>query len=433
MQIPAYLSRSRHGVFYFRYPLPPAMHPTGKHSNIKLSLATTCPKTALRLSRGLGSFAAEFTQRIKGTGMQYQEIRTALSQFFKIRLADIKATMRETGPLPAERIELLRNSANIADMALESNDHAILFDDEKTALIAKECTLPVKSGSADFIVFRETLIKAYRSYCHQVVQESDKYAGFDFLTDHHSKPAETPEVKQPPALLNKAVADYLTELRRLKSIRDKSIDEKQGYLSILQEILGPNASLHISPEQADHVKQTIMRLPKRMRLNKRFTDMTAPQIANLPENDTDKLNNLLDTATISKYLSCYISFFDWAVKKRATKENNFKSINVKVNMAAQRRDAFEPAQLALIVSEAINEPNSSYKWGALLGCYTGARLEELAQLEISDVKQTDGIWYIDINDSNGKRLKNASSKRWVPIHSKLIELGLAYENCLKSE
>jgi hypothetical protein len=41
----------------------------------------------------------------------------------------------------------------------------------------------------------------------------------------------------------------------------------------------------------------------------------------------------------------------------------------------------------------------------------------------SDVRQEDGIWFLDINDESGKHVKNEQSKRRVPLHSKLRRLG----------
>lgn len=62
-------------------------------------------------------------------------------------------------------------------------------------------------------------------------------------------------------------------------------------------------------------------------------------------------------------------------------------------------------------------------WIPLLGLFTGARVGELVQLQVSDIMQTEDVWCIDINEDNGKRLKTQSSKRQVPIHSELIRLG----------
>ncbi|MGZ8213045.1 MAG: site-specific integrase [Methylosarcina sp.] len=68
-------------------------------------------------------------------------------------------------------------------------------------------------------------------------------------------------------------------------------------------------------------------------------------------------------------------------------------------------------------------------WVPLLGLYTGATLAELCQLHLSDIyehKAFDGSnhWIIDINDDDDKRVKNDSRPRLIPVHKKLLELGL---------
>ncbi|MGE3349489.1 MAG: DUF6538 domain-containing protein [Ramlibacter sp.] len=72
-------------------------------------------------------------------------------------------------------------------------------------------------------------------------------------------------------------------------------------------------------------------------------------------------------------------------------------------------------------------------WLPQLGLHTGARVNELCQLN----PQTDfllepetGIWYLKIDESAGaderidKSVKNTTSFRMIPIHSRLIRLGL---------
>ena len=64
-------------------------------------------------------------------------------------------------------------------------------------------------------------------------------------------------------------------------------------------------------------------------------------------------------------------------------------------------------------------------WLPLLGLCTGARINELAQLHLSDIGLDGEVWYIDINRKTpDKSLKNDWSERRVPLHSRLIELGL---------
>lgn len=62
-------------------------------------------------------------------------------------------------------------------------------------------------------------------------------------------------------------------------------------------------------------------------------------------------------------------------------------------------------------------------WLPLLGLYHGNRLEEFAQLLRSDLRQEDGIWFLDINDEQDKQVKNAQSRRRVPLHPRLEAMG----------
>jgi integrase len=65
-------------------------------------------------------------------------------------------------------------------------------------------------------------------------------------------------------------------------------------------------------------------------------------------------------------------------------------------------------------------------WLPLCLLWTGARREEIAQLYLDDIRQEDGVWVLDIktDEDRGQGLKNEASQRKVPVHSRLIELGL---------
>jgi len=63
-------------------------------------------------------------------------------------------------------------------------------------------------------------------------------------------------------------------------------------------------------------------------------------------------------------------------------------------------------------------------WLPLLGIFTGARLEDLSQLRISDVQSgREGIAFLDVNDEDGKQIKNDSAPRQIPIHRQLLAWG----------
>jgi integrase len=75
-------------------------------------------------------------------------------------------------------------------------------------------------------------------------------------------------------------------------------------------------------------------------------------------------------------------------------------------------------------------------WSPLIALYSGMRIEEIAQLATDDIRQEDGIWFIRITDIKSyQSVKTQSSKRYVPIHRELINLGLLqyYEKQISSQ
>ena len=78
-----------------------------------------------------------------------------------------------------------------------------------------------------------------------------------------------------------------------------------------------------------------------------------------------------------------------------------------------------------IVKRLTLEEKRDYQRLILLGIFTGARLEEIGQLDIEDIREEDGITYIFIHAdaATGRRIKNKTSRRKVPVHPFLLEKG----------
>lgn len=78
-------------------------------------------------------------------------------------------------------------------------------------------------------------------------------------------------------------------------------------------------------------------------------------------------------------------------------------------------------------------------WLPIIGLFTGARISELAQMTVEDIrldKDRCGIWVFNLeeDESQGKRMKTSTSKREVPIHSELMRLGLLdYWEAIKAQ
>ncbi len=64
-------------------------------------------------------------------------------------------------------------------------------------------------------------------------------------------------------------------------------------------------------------------------------------------------------------------------------------------------------------------------WAPLIGLFTGARVNEICQLRLEDFYKDDDLHCIHITDAGPQQsLKNEASRRNIPIHQTLIDLGL---------
>lgn len=116
--------------------------------------------------------------------------------------------------------------------------------------------------------------------------------------------------------------------------------------------------------------------------------------------------------------------------------NPFRNLNIVIDQRHEttQRMPFSESQLSALFAAPIftggKRPlgggGEAAFWFPLIGLLTGARLNEIAQLRIADIRQDPetGIWFMDIGTDGGRSIKTASSRRQVPLHGELIRLGL---------
>jgi len=105
-------------------------------------------------------------------------------------------------------------------------------------------------------------------------------------------------------------------------------------------------------------------------------------------------------------------------------------IKPKAKGGVEGREALSADQLRLMLMH-LTDPHSAlvrkdvHKWPALIGIFTGMRLNEVAQLEVHDIELQGEAWCINVtpDGDDNKRLKNASCKPRVPVHDRLKACG----------
>lgn len=130
----------------------------------------------------------------------------------------------------------------------------------------------------------------------------------------------------------------------------------------------------------------------------------------------------LAPATVRKQITALSTMFGLAVQHGQLDRSPFANIQIRDEGAPKGRESFTPEDLKAIFGTPLGTRDSD-RWLPVLGLYTGARLEELGQLLVSDVREEDGIRFLDINDEGEKQLKTPGSRRRVPLHPDLERIG----------
>ncbi len=136
--------------------------------------------------------------------------------------------------------------------------------------------------------------------------------------------------------------------------------------------------------------------------------------------------------TINEYLSIASSMMSWAEQHGYIDKNYFNGLTLKNRRKSKKGKHFTKEQLQKLFNYPAQFKAPYQYWLPLLGIYTGARLEELGQLYLDDIKRVDETWVFEISEGDDKHIKTSASSRVVPIHHHLIQLGiLDYKNKLE--
>lgn len=425
MRNPTYLYRSRHGVFYFRYPLPNASRGA---STLRVSLHTRDPKLALRLARCLSYEAPAAHKRMVDQGMKYEDIRARLREHFGSWLEKHKAVVAERGPLPEDELASLAGSADIYDQQVSDGEPwNTETHDAEVAAFMERAGLAIEVGSPVYARLSTEYARAMRDSFRAAIAHSRSLSAFDFSAGDPALSGASVSIRKRFAL--KELANEFWKIgKRENRWTDKTQEEKTEHMSLLYEVFGEDRSAaSVGTEEARTVRETLSNYPVHRTKRKETRNKSLAEV--LAMGDLPKLH----LRTINKYLQTYIGLFEWAVANRYVAENPFAGLTLRSDKANKEdpRIPFNIQELqtirTAILDVAGNIPEH-HKWGVLIGMYTGARLNEVAQLHLADICERDGILCFDINakgsETTRKRVKNKASVRIVPVHPALIDLGL---------
>ena len=409
----------RNGVFYIRLRMKatdcfPASLPQYKRYKLtSVSLRTKDRRTAMAHSRHIkAALKAIHADRPNAT---YEEMRGHLKDIAEWELSTGRSDLFEPDMRETYRglyVELGENLVDaVASEPLSIDQHRYI---NEALGVLRACMKRIEAGDSQ-----------------SLIDYVDRFDGIDRQDAQASVSlsVSAPEVK-PAALAALAVTPSVTvaslfeqyEAENAQNWKPATLRENKASHAALIEIfdyLGLNAEA----SRADmlRVRDVLQQLPKNRK--QRFKDASLVDLLSRE----DKAD-CLDVVTINnKYLIKMAAVFKWAVRNDLIKKNMTEGLEIKVpqRKASEARNAFSTEQVGqlLVAAKSYSHKTSGkpyHYYVTALAAITGARLNEVAQLQVKDVRVTEaGTVYIHINedDSNlpGKSIKNAHSDRCVPL------------------
>lgn len=264
-----------------------------------------------------------------------------------------------------------------------------------------------------------------------------------------------PEKSKPSLKLSAAIDKYFTDLEdtATNTPQDEytgpnlhTIKEYRAGCALLLEFVGDMQADDLTYDHMRKFKAALPKIPSYRTTKRGIRDKSITEAIEIAK----KLGlKCLSVDQREKIFSAAKRFVEWA----SSGSIRIIPYNIADTINAPRKSKFAQAPVdarkaltdenivnmvdGLIAEQANNEFQNYPEryWIILIAIHSGLRVEEIAQLLTSDIKEIDEIPYFDANwlDENGnaldaegnpiKHLKSAAAKRIVPIHSVLLKLG----------
>ena len=192
----------------------------------------------------------------------------------------------------------------------------------------------------------------------------------------------------------------------------------------------------INREMGVKFKEDLIKLPKNKNKLPQYKDLDFHQLVGLNVNEKDRIS----TRTLNNHLGYVSSFMGWCVINGYVDINVFQGMKLKIKVRQQdERDRFTEKEIKQIFNKQnyleyteVEKGKWEYYWIPLVSLFTGMRLNEICSLYLDNIRMIKGNhrekrWCFDVLEEPSrpdKHLKTLSSRRIIPIHDTLLDLGL---------
>lgn len=134
---------------------------------------------------------------------------------------------------------------------------------------------------------------------------------------------------------------------------------------------------------------------------------------------------LLSDKSVNKHLQYLSALLRWGVREELVPGNPAEGLSIQKRQRDwEERSAYDDMQLQTLLGCLwTDETKVERRWVPLVALYSGMRLEEICQLRARDIIEVEGVHCFQVTSEAGS-LKTAAAERLVPVHPKLLDLGL---------
>jgi integrase len=224
--------------------------------------------------------------------------------------------------------------------------------------------------------------------------------------------------------------------RQRGRVAEKTVLDNQAKLKLMLSVLGMDRRIdQVEREDVRKLRGVLERLPPRFR--QRYPHCTPEQAGDMAKDDGI---SPISKKTVNTYLDLMSSFFDFAEVEEYVAKNPATKLQLPINEEDSLPvRTFTSEELNLIFEAPVftgcvdddsnyskpgpNRPKRHRYWVPLIALFSGMRLSEICELQHANMVEEDGVLCFSVAALPWQKSKTANSRRLVPAHPTLIELG----------
>lgn len=453
------------GRYYFRQRVPKDLRQHFPMAELKRSLQTSRYRTALSLAKQLVATTEQLFMVIRSKVLDDALIKRMVAVFLKSKLdyLEERRNMDTQSDDPfwqqfhldhAEKYAWMTN--NEAGVNVVSDAFARLANELKKDLATGKATeLFTVVDAAESLIYQAGVVcekssPKYIKLCRELLKaeiqafqiESERIAGnFDSEIERQAIETTLSALQPPPSRQNESLSTkvpdrptYLLSTVMEQYLQQRKTDGEQTeatqkkyrqQYTLFLELLGDRDIRDYTHFDLREARNKLQRLPANRNTSARYKSLSVDELLQMD------IPHTMDKRTINSYMGQITAIFRYAeihhmIDKRIGESLNFKI--TKEEKIKRSYKLYEQDEIHRMFKILPFKKRIHYEaWLPLLALYTGARQGELCQLYVNDVKQQGDIFYLDIltefNEDDPRRVKNIQSRRMVPIHPFIIEVG----------